>query len=120
MQATLRKMGLDFYKDEISDVGNYMVRVEFIDKKGIRVVADFKGFARREAYTKETGKKGYKIVNQNALHIDGQYHKKNRYNYIYRPESVGVNIKDYSFTRADILRFLSDVTGTEYTEIEFY
>lgn len=123
MKAILRKMGMDFKAGEKngSDVLNYRVRIEFTDKNGIKVVVDFGGFERKEAYVKKSGKAAYKTVNKNALYIDGCYRDADGTgrDYVYLLHKNGFDFKKYDFTISGILQFLTDVTGQEFTEIEF-
>lgn len=122
MKATLEKMGMDFIDNERgSDVGNYRVRVEFTDRDGLRVVADFGGYDRREVYQKANVKTACRIAQRNALHIDGTYRDEDGTgrDYAYRLRENGFNFEKYSFTLSGILAFLSDVTGKDFTEIEF-
>lgn len=119
MKAIFKKMGMDFYKKELSDVGNYRVRAEFTDRAGVQVVADFSGGERLKIITNSRGKKKVVTDEPNALHVDGCFHDAEGCGWRYHPETVGVDAKGYHFTRADLLRFLSDVTGCEFTEIEF-
>ena len=120
MKITLVKMGMDFKagKKNGSDVLNHRVRAEFTDRNGISVVGDFTGWTRREIYTKRSGKTGYRIANKNQMAFDGDY-ESGDYRKSYRPELLGIDMKSFNFTRADILKFLSIVTGNNYTEIEF-
>lgn len=120
MKITLVKMGMDFKAGEKngSDVLNHRVRAEFTDRNGISVVGDFTGWTRREIYTKRSGKTGYRIANKNQMAFDGDY-ESGDYRKSYRPELLGIDMKSFNFTRADILKFLSIVTGNNYTEIEF-
>ena len=121
MKVTLKKMGLDFLNNESSDVGNYRVRAEFTDKNGLYVIADFSGFDRREAYKTKSGKTACRMVQKNALHIDPTYRDEDGTgrDYAYRLRERGFDFSKYSFTISGILAFLSDVTGENYTEVEF-
>lgn len=122
MKAMLRKMGMDFLNNENgSDVGNYRVRAEFTDRDGLHVVADFGGYDRREVYQKANGKTTCRIAQKNALHINGTYRDEEGTgrDYAYRLRENGFDLSKYSFTISGILAFLSDVTGENYTEVEF-
>lgn len=122
MKATLRKMGMDFITNENgSDVGNYRVRAKFTDKNGVHVVADFGGYDRREVYQKQNGKTDYRVAQENALHVDGCYYDEEGTDrdYAYKLKENGFDFTKYYFTISGILAFLSDVTGANYTEIEF-
>lgn len=122
MKATLRKMGMDFIDNEnSSDVGNYRVRAEFTDKNGVNVIADFGGYDRREVFRKSNGKTDCRTAQKNALHISGTYRDEDGTgrDYAYRLRQNGFDFTKYSFTIFGILSFLSDVTGNNYTELEF-
>ena len=121
MKITLKKMGMDFITENVSVVGNYRVRAEFTDKDGIEVVADFGRYDRMEVYQKKNGKTGCRIAQKNALHVDGTYRDEEGTgrDYAYRIRENGFDFTKYDFTISGILAFLSDVTGENYTEIEF-
>lgn len=121
MKATLKKMGLDFLNNESSDVGNYRVRAEFTDRNGLEVIADFGGYDRREVDQKKNGKTACRIAQKNALHVDGTYRdaEGTGRDYAYKLREIGFDFSKYSFTISGILAFLSDVTGNDYTELEF-
>lgn len=121
MKITLKKMGMDFVNENDSDVGNYRVQAEFTDKDGIKVVADFGGYDRREVYQKKNGKTGCRIAQKNALHVDGTYRDEEGTgrDYAYRLREKGFDFTKYDFTISGILSFLFDVTGKNFTEIEF-
>lgn len=124
--------GCDFRADEkhISDVGNYRLVACVVVKTDEPVIIEFGGYKRQEAYTKKSGKTGLRVANENALHANGShevYHERpgNPWGpetccYAYNFENeLGVDTTQYDYTRADLLRFLSDITGEEYTKIEF-
>lgn len=119
MTIKLEKMGMNFKKGEKngSDVLNHRVRAEFTDMNGVHVTADFGGYEKKKAIEKN-GKITYTTINANSLHVDGAYRNENGC-WAYRPENLGINVANYSFTKMDILKFLSDVTGNKYTDIEF-
>ena len=121
MKATLKKMGLDFLNNESSDIGNYRVRAEFTDKNGLEVIADFGGYDRLEVYQTKNGKTACRIAQKNALHVDGTYRdaEGTGRDYAYKLREIGFDFSKYSFTISGILAFLSDVTGNDYTELEF-
>ena len=122
MKASLEKMGMDFTDNgNGSDVGNYRVRAEFTDKNGVKVIADFGGYNRREVYQKKNGKTACRIAQENALHISGTYRDEEGIgrDYAYKLRESGFDFTKYSFTISGILAFLSDVTGGNYTGVEF-
>lgn len=124
--------GCDFWKDEeyISDVGNYRLVACVKTKTGEPIIIEFGGYQRREVYTKKNGKTDTRVVNENALHASGSHTC-----YFERPDSIygpdagtygfnfekelDIDLKQYDYTRADLMRFISDVTGETYTEIVF-
>lgn len=123
MKATLRKMGMDFLDNtNVSDVGNYRVRAEFTDKNGVHVIADFGGYDRLEVYQKKNGKTDCRIAQKNALHVDGTYYDDEGVgrDYAYKLRKNGFDFSKYDFTISSILSFLSDITGNNYTELEFF
>lgn len=116
-------MGMNFKTGEKngSDVLNHRVRAEFTDKSGIEVVVDFGGYEKKEAYTAKNGKKSYRTANMNALSVDGCYCDSEGVgrSYEYMLAQNGFDFAKYDFTIKGILQFLTDVTGREFTEIEF-
>ena len=113
-----------------SDVGNYRLVACVTTKQGEPIVIEFGEWARRESYTTKAGNQKSRIVDDNCLHADGEHTVYNeRPGNYYGPEAgsygfnfekqLGVNPDNYHYTRADLLRFVSDVTGTHYTDIEF-
>lgn len=99
-----------------SDVPNCRVRAEFDTLDGLHVVADFGGYQRRDA-----NKKGCPVVQPNALHVDGTYYDSEGCgrSYEYRLVQKGFDFLRFDFTRTGILAFINEVTGENYTEIEF-
>ena len=89
---------------------------EFDTLDGLRVVADFGGYQRHDA-----NKKGYPVVQPNALHVDGTYYGAEGCgcSYEYRLAQTGFDFTRFDFTKAGILAFINEVTGKNYTEIEF-
>jgi len=123
--------GCDFWADEkyISDVGNYRLVACVMAKNGEPVIIEFGGWQRREQYVSKNGKTKTRIANENALYVNGEHTCYNeRTDSVYGPEagcygfnfeSIGIDEKDYDYTRADLLRFISDVTGEQYDNIVF-
>ena len=99
-----------------SDVPNCRVRAEFDTLDGLHVIADFGSYQRRDA-----SKKGCPVVQPNALHVDGTYLDVEvcGHSYEYRLSQRGFDFTRFDFTIAGILAFLNEVTGENYTEIEF-
>lgn len=99
-----------------SDVPNCRVRAEFDTLDGLHVVADFGGYQRRDA-----NKKGFPVVQPNALFIDGTYYDAEGCgrSYEYRLAQNEFDFSRFDFTRAGILAFINEVTGKNYMEIEF-
>ena len=123
--------GCDFWKDEkyISDVGNYRLLACVMAKNGEPIIIEFGGWQRREQYISRNGNTKTRISNENALYVNGQHTCYNeRPDCVYGPdagcygfnfESIGIDEKDYDYSRADLLRFISDVTGEQYDKIVF-
>lgn len=131
MTAYFDPRGCDFWPDQkyISDVGNYRILTCVIAKNGEPLIIEFGGWERREDYITKSGNKKTRVANHNALYVNACHTL-----YVERPENLygpdagcygfdceclGVDEKNYDYTRADILRFLSDITGELYTEFIF-
>ena len=133
MIAYFDPRGLDFCEgDNVhgSDVGNYRLLACIVAKNGEPLIIEFGGWQRREQYKTNRGIIKYRVADKNALYANGQHTC-----YIERPDSLygpeagtygfnfeeelGVNPNDYHYTRADILQFLSDVSGEQYTTFVF-
>lgn len=99
-----------------SDVPNCRVRTEFDTLDGLHVIADFGSYQRRDA-----NKKRCLVVQSNALHVDGTYYDAEGCgrSYEYRLAQKGFDFSRFDFTRTGILAFINEVTGKNYTEIEF-
>ncbi len=61
------------------------------------------------------------MVQPNALHVDGTYYGAEGCgcSYEYRLAQTGFDFTRFDFTKAGILAFINEVTGKNYTEIEF-
>lgn len=57
----------------------------------------------------------------NALHVDGTYYDTEGFgrSYEYRLVQNGFDFSRFDFTKSGILAFVNEVTGKNYTEIEF-
>ena len=99
-----------------SDVPNCRVRAEFDTLDGLHVSADFGGYQRRDA-----SKKNFPVVQPNALYVQGTYLDTEGCgrNYEYRLAQNGFDFNKFDFTKSGILNFVNEVTGENYTEIEF-
>lgn len=113
-----------------SDVGNYRLVACVTTKQGEPIVIEFGEWARRESYTTKARNQKSRIVDDNCLHADGEHTVYNeRPGNYYGPEAgtygfnfekqLDINPDNYHYTRNDLLRFVSDVSGREYTEIVF-
>lgn len=118
MKLQLKEMGCRIKEGcgNGTDLINYRLRAEFIDKNGIKVCCDFGGWQRRDA-----SKKGCPVVQPNALHVDGCYHDPDGTgrDYSYRLREKGFDFSMYDFTKAGVLAFVNAVTGGRYTEIKY-
>lgn len=114
----LKKMGMDIREGDGNgtDLKNYRLRVYFTDVNGLDVCCDFGGWARRDA-----SKKGFPIVQPNALHVDGCFHDADGIgrDYAAMLRKNGFDFTKYNFTKKDVLSFVNTVTGKKYTEIEY-
>lgn len=66
-------------------------------------------------------KKGCPVVQPNALHVDGTYYDAEGCgrSYEYKLAQEGFDFSRFDFTKSGILAFANEVTGGNYTEIEF-
>ena len=111
---TLEKRGCNFWKDapewEYSNIGNYRVYAEFIDKNGVEVCGDFGGYDVRD-YTKKTAP----VMRKNALHCDLAYTNSDGGTYCYNRGSA----EKYSYTQEGILEFVNSIAAETYEKIKF-
>ena len=117
----LEKRGCDFFKDdpinEQSDVGNYRVYMEFIDKNGVEVRGDL---SRGDVYRykhKTTGKplKHRVFEHSCGIYSDFQYTAEDGRTFAYRlPDGI---LDGLRYTKADILKVINRVSKEEYTDI---
>jgi hypothetical protein len=126
----LKKMGLDFWKDEPaqSDINNYRVRTlgETIPGKDGRMY--FLEFSlwrdrKRSRYThKITGKPlkhaKFDIINHCGMAIDTEFTNDSGSWRNCTLESK-LNEKNYSYTQADILKAVNEISTNTYTKIIF-
>ena len=110
----LQKRGCDFFQSDVStresDLGNYRLFLEFIDRDGVRVCGDvLRGAVRRYS---PKGKE--QIVTENGLYCDFQY-ESHKGCYCYNvPEH-----DELRYTRADVLKLVNSISAVQYARIEF-
>lgn len=126
----LKKMGLDFWDDEPvkSDVNNYRVRTlgETIPgKDGRMYFLEFSLWRDRKQvrYThKITGKPlkhaAFDIINSCGMAIDTEF-TDDRGSWRSCTIEKALNEKNYSYTQADILAAVNEISATTYTKIIF-
>ena len=109
----LVKMGMD-YKNEGemkgSDVGNYRIRGTFHNKKGELIFIEFgRGYER----------KGKKTLSTIKLHIDHQFNASKDWDE--NKSHITINyetLKDYNYTKKDILKYIHKKFGVKFDELE--
>ena len=110
----LVKRGCDFFPSDNttreSDLGNYRLFLEFIDRDGVRVCGDvLHGEVRMVS---PNGK--VQIVTDNGLYCDFQYESHNGC-FVYRvPEH-----DELRYIRADVLKLVNSMSAVQYDRIEF-
>lgn len=126
----LKKMGLDFWDDEPvkSDINNYRVRTlgEIIPgKDGHMYFLEFHLWRDRKQvrYThKITGKPlkhaTFDIINRCGMAIDTEY-TDNGGSWRNVTLEKAINEKNYSYTQADILKAVNEISKITYTSIIF-
>lgn len=110
----LVKMGMD-YKNEGemkgSDVGNYRIRGTFHNKKGDLIFIEFgRGYERNN--------KG-ETISCIKLHVDHQFNASKDWDE--NKSYIAINwedLKDYNYTKADILRYIKKKFGVKFDELE--
>lgn len=128
----LEKRGCDFSNDTIneglSDVGNYRVGsydYSIKGKDGRTYTLEFGGCEKKNYRTtnKRTGKPLKKpvieIVQRNALHINTQYEASDGYTYRNPKLERDVYQSGLSYTKADILKVVNEISSDVYTNIQF-
>ena len=126
----LKKMGLDFWENEPvqSDVGNYRVRTlgETIPgKDGRMYFLEFSLWRQRKQYRynhKITGKPlkhaAIDIINPCGMSIDTEF-TNDRGSWRNVTLENELSKKNYSYTQADILAAVNEISATPYTKIIF-
>lgn len=110
----LQKRGCDFFQSDFStresDLGNYRLFLEFIDRDGVRVCGDvLRGTVRRYS---PKGKE--QIITENGLYCDFQY-ESHKGCYCYNvPEHDALR-----YTRADVLKLVNSMSAVQYARIVF-
>lgn len=115
-------MGCPFRSDDeinqVSDVGNYRVRVCFIDKKGVEVLGDL-----GRSYLRENGK----ITNRNALSQSLSWTDEKGFCWAYKyngGKKGAYNHKNdiahgFSYTTSDILKFVNKYSNEQYQAVKY-
>ncbi|MBR4577323.1 MAG: hypothetical protein IKO25_08970 [Clostridia bacterium] len=118
MTLYLEKRGCDFSKDDEaarreSDLGNYRLFLEFIDKDGRRVCGDVQRRTIREDRwnEKKQTREWNKVISEYGLGIHWQYENyKGCYGYPLDPFG--------RFRKADVLRLVNSVSAVQYDAVE--
>lgn len=114
MKLYLEKRGCDFTAEDAartkSDLGNYRLYLEFIDREGRRIAGDVSRCDIREACK---GGCGYRVVSEDGLsqHLCREDHKGC---WGYR---IGADFEPM-YTRADVLRLVNAVSAVLYDGVE--
>lgn len=115
MKLYLEKRGMDFYDEETrreSDLENYRLFLEFIDRQGRRVCGDIGRMDIRESvWSERSGKRNTRIVSRNGLSAHWQYE-----NY---KGCFGYPIDVYGrYKKADVLKLVNSVSAVQYDAVE--
>ncbi len=112
----LEKRGCDFFdrdggKTAGSDLENYRLALEFIDREGVRVCGDITMCDVREWRRKKSGKEECKIVSTIGLHTNFQYENwQGCYSY-------EVDTRGFRYTQADALKLINSVSAVQYEAV---
>jgi len=113
----LEKRGCDFFtndggKTDGSDMGNYRLALEFIDREGVRVCGDITMGDVREWFKKKSGKEDFKVVSTIGLYAHFQYEDRDGC-FAYEVDARGLR-----FTQADALKLINSVSAVQYEAVE--
>lgn len=129
MKVKIEKRGCDFWKDDeiakISDVGNYRVGVydySIHGKNGKDYIIEFTGY--EQYYFRTTSKSGKPlkhpkkvIKNNNALSVRLTYEDEQG---TWGDVPLAMELqKDKSYTKADILKVINELSKKQYTGLIF-
>ena len=112
----LVKMGMDYTAESApdmmgSDVGNYRIRGTFHDKNGDVIFVEFGNGYQRD-------NKG-KSINAIKLRVDSQFNTS--IDWDCNNSNIGINydmLDKYNYTKRDILKYIKDVFGVEFDNLE--
>lgn len=121
----LKKMGCDFWSDDsiksYSDLENFRLRLEFIDKEKNYVMGDI-GRGQKYRFTQKNGKilKKYIKVHQHKLYCDFQITKKDGMTYGYKTKIINDYIQenDLNYNSKDLLKLINYLSSDTYENIE--
>lgn len=118
MKLYLEKRGCDFFESDErvreSDLGNYRLFMEFIDKEGKRVCGDVScGQVREECWNKRKTQKKWVVVSQIGLYAHLQY-ENYKGTWVY---PLPYN-SDLRYTKADVLKLVNSVSAVKYDGVE--
>lgn len=121
----LKKMGCDFWLDDsiknYSDLENFRLRLEFIDKENNYVMGDI-GRGYKYRFTQKNGKllKKYIKIHSHTLHCDFQITKKDGMPYGYKTKMINDYIQenDLNYNSKDLLKLINYLSSDTYENIE--
>lgn len=112
----LVKMGMDYNEENApemkgSDVGNYRIRGTFHDKNGDVIFVEFGNGCKRN--------KDGKTINCRKLRVDFQFNTTIDWDCNISSIKIDYDMLDnYNYTKKDILRYIKDVFGVEFNNLE--
>lgn len=112
-----KKMGMDFYEENGSDLLNFRLRIAFIDKDGIGILGDVSRGRDYEFYKTKSGKTKSKLISENTLFTDLQYYREDGGCFGYNVEKFCSGKKPY--TQKGLLEFVNEVSKDYYDSVEF-
>lgn len=127
----LCKRGCNFHprEHEQSDIGNYRVGTlceSVPGKDGRTYFLEFNLWENRKVYRtthKRTGKPlknpVAEIINPNGLHLSTEYTDENGMSWRNCNLEADISAKNYSYTKADILTVVNDISTTKYNNVKF-
>ena len=122
MKLYLERRGCNFtadYPDTQSDMTNFRLFMEFIDRDGKRVCGDVGRCDVREFYTTRASNTKCRILSPDGLHFDLQYecystryHDHGTFGYVFDVP------QDARYTQADTLRVVNSFSAVQYEAVE--
>ncbi len=102
-----------------SDMTNYRLFMEFIDREGRRICGDVSRTNVFEFYHTRSGNLKHRALSENGLHFSLQYECYSRRYHDHGCYGYGIDVpQDARYMQADVLRIVNTVSAVQYESIE--